>query len=81
MSDACSNYSAIATVLIPSNILHGKAVDLSEFPHMAALGYENIDNGYDFDCGGSLIAEQWIVTAAHCVKQNRKPVIVRLGKV
>lgn len=82
--EACLKYSAMATVFIPSNILHGNAADLTEFPHMAALGYENNEsnsNAYEFNCGGSLIAEQWIVSAAHCVKDNRKPVIVRFGKV
>lgn len=47
----------------------------------AALGYLSSNNGISFDCGGSIIAEYFILTAAHCVRDNRRPVLVRIGKV
>lgn len=82
ITEACSRYSSLATVLT-DNIINGKVVGLGEYPHMVALGYANQQGqaDYDFSCGATLIADNWVMSAAHCVKENRKPVMVRMGKV
>lgn len=53
-------------------VVGGKAVQKDEFPHMVALGYipptfhRNI---WKFQCGGTLISELFVLTAAHCINR------------
>lgn len=78
---ACQRWQAYAAELSIFSIINGEMALPTEFPHMVALGYANNKNGYDFDCGASIIADRWLVTAAHCIKDRKKPVIARMGKV
>ena len=38
----------------------------TEFPNMVAVGWTQDDKSVEYNCGGSIITELFIVTAAHC---------------
>lgn len=62
-------------------IVGGVLANAGELPHSAAIGYpdSNGDN-LEFKCGGSLIADFFVLTAAHCKSAQRvNPTVVRLG--
>lgn len=58
----------------------GTAAKPGEFPHMAAVGYPDLNGGIAYKCAGSLINNLFVLTAAHCSFADRsRPTTVRLG--
>ncbi|CAB3365097.1 Hypothetical predicted protein [Cloeon dipterum] len=73
------NISTCAVIATPL-VVGGEPAALKEFPHMALLGYGS-ETDPAWYCGGSLISERFVLTAAHCVSSREEgPVrVVRLG--
>uniref|UniRef100_T1HMT4 Peptidase S1 domain-containing protein n=1 Tax=Rhodnius prolixus TaxID=13249 RepID=T1HMT4_RHOPR len=60
-------------------IVGGKNASITDYPHMAALGYKRFHDT-DYLCGGTLISENFVLTAGHCADTRwGPPVVVHLG--
>ncbi|XP_055850364.1 uncharacterized protein LOC129914937 [Episyrphus balteatus] len=58
---------ACGGVTLQNKIYGGDDTDLSEFPWLAIFEYRRRNGQRSTNCGGSLINQRYIITAAHCV--------------
>ncbi|XP_053669195.1 CLIP domain-containing serine protease B4-like [Anopheles marshallii] len=66
-------------VQLSDRVLGGQPTHVDEFPWTALIEFQKPDGSFGFLCGGSLVNERYVVTAAHCI---HKDVVyrVRLGE-
>ncbi|KAF4141122.1 Trypsin [Phytophthora infestans] len=65
------------TVNEESRIYGGSEADASKYPYIVSLRKDKAD-GSTY-CGGTLIASQYVVTAAHCVKTDVNTIYASMG--
>uniref|UniRef100_A0AAG5CTH0 CLIP domain-containing serine protease n=1 Tax=Anopheles atroparvus TaxID=41427 RepID=A0AAG5CTH0_ANOAO len=70
-------------IQLTDRIHGGQPTEIDEFPWAVLIEYEKPNGRFGFHCGGSLINERYVLTAAHCISsipRNWKVHRVRLGE-
>ncbi|KAG7200888.1 hypothetical protein KM043_003251 [Ampulex compressa] len=69
---AGSNTVSGCTIVETPLIVGGVKAKPAEMPHMAVIGFGRSDDDVSWQCGGSIISDIYILTAAHCMESRDK---------
>ena len=64
-----------------TDIVGGEDANISDYPWQTAVGYQSSPNSwFSAYCGGSVINQYWVLTAAHCVQgESASNTSIRVG--
>jgi secreted trypsin-like serine protease len=68
------------SLVVEEKIINGKPSEAEAWPWMVAISSTTTTGRSSF-CGGSLIAPQWVLTAAHCVKDRTSKILIHKDNV
>ncbi|EMA4781844.1 S1 family peptidase [Providencia rettgeri] len=62
------------------DIINGNDAEKGEYPYFVDLNYSHSSNINEHHCGGVMLNDSWILTAAHCVDDKNTKLFAYIGR-